>query len=269
MISFMHPTDTMLTGKRFLVFGVANEESIAWHIAKHYKRHGAIVFIAYQMRFKSRVLQLLKTVAPEVSPDGLVRCDVAIPSEVDEAMAIASEGGNLDGIVHSVAYAPPETFGKAIHELTATEFAQALHVSAFSLIELVRAALPHFAPEASVTAMTYIGSARVIPGYKLMGIAKATLEACVRELAADVGPRGVRVNAISAGPLKTLAALAVPDFDRMLESYAAVAPLRSAIEPGDVAELAGFLASSAARRITGQVLFVDGGFGILGAAVPR
>ncbi len=265
----MHTTHTSLSGKRFLVFGVANEESIAWHVAKHYKQRGATVYVAYQMRFKSRVLQLLKSAPAEVTPDGLVRCDVTVPDEVDEAMKHASEGGKLDGIVHSVAFAPPETFGKAVHEVTAAEFAQALHVSAFSLLEVTRAALPYFAPEASVTTMTYLGSQRVIPGYRLMGIAKATLEACVRELAADVGARGVRVNAISAGPLRTLAALAVPDFDRMLDAYAAAAPMRSAIEPGDVAELAAFLATPSARRITGQVLFVDAGFSILGASSAR
>jgi enoyl-[acyl-carrier protein] reductase I len=255
-----------LTGKRFVVFGVANEESIAWHVAKAYKRAGAQVLVAYHMRFKSRVLQLLKSVEDDVRPDGILRCDVTVPGEIDEAMRTAAEGGPIDGIVHSIAFAPPDTFGKPFCEVESSEFAEALQVSAWSLMAIVRAALPYVAPEASVVAMTYLGSSRVVPGYKLMGVAKAALEACVRELAADVGPRGVRVNAISAGPIKTLASLAVPAFDQLLEHFASVAPLRSTIDPGDVGDLATFLASRASRRITGQVIFVDAGFSILGVA---
>jgi enoyl-[acyl-carrier protein] reductase I len=210
----------------------------------------------------------MKNLGDDVRPDGLLRCDVTVPGEMEEAMRNAAEGGKIDGIVHSIAFAPPETFGKSVHEIESAQFAEALQVSAWSLIGVVHAALPHLAPEASVVAMTYLGSSRVVPGYRLMGIAKAALEACVRELAADVGPHGVRVNAISAGPLRTLASLAVPDFERLLEHFASVAPLRSTIDPDDVASLATFLASPFARRITGQVIFVDAGFSILGLASP-
>jgi enoyl-[acyl-carrier protein] reductase I len=251
-----------LSGTRAAIFGVANEESIAWHVARALEQAGASIHLGYQQRFKSRVLQALK--GADFAPDGLHRCDVTNATEVEEFFKAV--GGPLHTLVHSVGFAPYETFGKPIHELSSAEFAQTLEISAFSLLGLTRAALPYLAPEASLIAMTYLGSTRVVPGYKVMGVAKAALESIVRELAVEIGPRGVRVNAISAGPIRTLAAQVVPDFDVMLKRYAEVAPLRARVEASDVADAALFLASRGARKITGQVLFVDAGFSILGAA---
>jgi enoyl-[acyl-carrier protein] reductase I len=249
-----------LSGKRIAVLGVANEDSIAWHIARKFKAEGAAVYISYQMRFKSRVMQLLN--GADVRPDGVFKCDVTVPADVDEFF---QQIGPVDAVIHSLAFAPMETFGRPVHDLSPAEFAQTLETSAYSLLSVTRSALPHLAPSASVIAMSYLGAQRVVPGYRVMGIAKAALEACVRELAVEVGPRGVRVNAISAGPIRTLAAQAVPDFDRLLSRYAEITPLRTTIDAADVADLAGFLASASSRKITGQVLFVDGGYSILGA----
>lgn len=250
-----------LSGTRAVIFGLANEDSIAWHVARALKQMGASIHVGYQQRFKSRVLQALKDA--DFAPDGLHRCDVTDPAEVDAFFTAV--GGPLHVLVHSIGFAPLETFSKPLSELSSAEFSQTLEISAYSLLHLTRAALPHLARPASVIAMTYLGSTRVVPGYKVMGVAKAALESIVRELAVEMGPRGVRVNAISAGPLRTLAAQAVPGIDEMLKRYAEVAPLRTRIEASDVADTALFLASSASSKLTGQVLFVDAGFSILGA----
>lgn len=250
---------TELAGKRVAIFGVANEQSIAWHVARQLKDAGAEIHIGYQQRFRSRVLQLLQ--ASSVQPDGLFRCDVTDAAEVTSAFETV--GAPLHGLVHSVAFAPFASFERPIQDNAPDDFAQALEVSAYSLLLLSRHAVPYFAEEASVMAMTYIGSQRVVPGYRLMGVAKAALESIVRELAVELGPRGVRVNAISAGPMRTLAASAVPGFDEMLARYVEIAPLRALIEPADVGDLAAFLVSDRSRRITGQTLFVDSGFSAL------
>lgn len=251
-----------LKGKRAAVLGVANEDSIAWHIALGLKQAGAAIYLGYQQRFKSRVMQLLKN-AP-ITPDGISRCDVREPGEVEQFFQMVGEP--LDILVHSIAFAPMESFGKPIHELEPEEFSLSLEISAYSLLKLARCALPYLSPSASLIAMTYLGAQRIIPGYRVMGVAKAALESVVRELAAEIGPRGVRVNAISSGPVRTLAAQAVPDFDLMLKRYAEIAPLRTTVEGKDVADLAVFLGSDLSRKITGQVLFVDAGFSIVGAA---
>jgi enoyl-[acyl-carrier protein] reductase I len=248
-----------LAGKRVAVFGVANEQSIAWHVARGLKLAGAEIHLGYQQRFRSRVLQLLDEA--EIQPEGLVRCDVTDASEVEAVFA--QIGAPLHGLIHSIAFAAPESFDRPIHENAAEDFGRALEVSAYSLLQLTRHALPYLAPEASVVAMTYLGSQRVVPGYRLMGVAKAALEATVRELAVELGPRGVRVNAISAGPVRTLAAAAVPELDALLLRYADIAPLRCTIDPADIADLATFLVSDGSRRLTGQVLFLDAGFSIL------
>jgi enoyl-[acyl-carrier protein] reductase I len=251
-----------LEGKRALVLGVANEQSLAWHIACALKREGASVHVGYQMRFRSRVLQTVRQ--SDIQPDGLVRCDVTDEAELAEALA--QVGAPLHALVHAVAFAPAESFGRPIQDNDAAAFAEATQVSAWSLLSLARHAQPWLAPEASLVTLSYLGAQRVVPGYRLMGVAKAALEAGVRELAAELGPRGLRVNAISAGPIRTLSASAVPDLERMLERYAQVAPLRALVEPSDVADLVCFLASDKSRRITGQVLFVDSGYSILAVA---
>lgn len=251
-----------LQDKHVVVMGVASESSIAWAMAKAYARAGARVSLGYQMRFRSRVLQLVKT--GEVTPLLCERCDVTNPEELSTFFAALE--GPIDVLVHSIAYASPETFAKRISEITAAEFAQALTTSAYSLLPLVAAAKTKFSRDASVIAMTYLGGQRVVANYKLMGIAKAALEATVRELASDVGRDGVRVNAISAGPVKTLASSQVGGMDKMLEVYEAVAPLKRSITQDDVADMALFLGSRLSRNVTGQTLFVDAGYSTLAMA---
>jgi enoyl-[acyl-carrier protein] reductase I len=258
----MGPRMLNLQGKHALIFGVASEESIAWAVAKKLHQAGARISLAYQQRFKSRILQLVKS--GEVPVAYYERCDVTNPEEVSNFFARLE--APVDTLVHSIAYASPDTFAKPISDITQEEFQTALTASAYSLIPVVKAALPKMTRGASVMTMTYLGGQRVVANYKLMGIAKAALEATVRELAANVGPQDVRVNAISAGPIKTLAASQIAGFSDMYRVYEAVAPLRRGITQEDVGNLALFLASDLSRNISGQTLFVDAGYSILAMA---
>ncbi len=251
-----------LAGKHALVFGVASETSIAWAIARRLHAAGARISLGYQQRFKSRILQLVKS--NEFPVAFYERCDVTSAEEM--AAFFAKVESPVDVLVHSIAYASPETFAKRVREITQEEFTTALVASSYSLIPLVRATLPKMSKGGSVVALTYLGGQRVVANYKLMGIAKAALEACVRELAADVGPEGVRVNAVSAGPIRTLAAAQIAGFDDMLRVYEQVAPLRRSVTQDDVGNLAVFLASDLARNISGQTIFVDAGYSILAMA---
>jgi enoyl-[acyl-carrier protein] reductase I len=251
-----------LQGKHAVIFGVASEESIAWAIAKKLHKAGATISLGYQQRFKSRILQLVKS--NEIPVAYYERCDVANPEEMDAFFN--GLPGRIDILVHSIAYTSPDTFGKPISEVTQEQFSTALVASSYSLIPLVRAASSKMTAGGSVMAMSYLGGQRVVANYKLMGIAKAALEATVRELAADVGPRNIRVNAISAGPIKTLAASQITGFGDMIKVYESVAPLRRSITQDDVGDMAAFLASDLSRNITGQVLFVDAGYSILAMA---
>ena len=253
-----------LDGKHAVVMGVASADSIAWAIARALDRAGGRVSIGYQQRFRSRVMQLVQ--AGEVPVPYCQRCDITQPSEVEAFFA--GLPGDVDVAVHSIAFARPETFSKPVSELSEAEFTEALVTSSYSLIPLARAAAARMPDGGSILAMTYLGGQRVVANYRLMGIAKAALEAVVRELACDLGPRGVRVNAISAGPVRTLAASQVAGFDGMLATYARTAPLRRAIAADDVGAQAAFLASDAARNITGQVIFVDAGTSVLAPLVP-
>lgn len=253
-----------LRGKQALIFGVASETSIAWAIAKTLHKAGATITLGYQQRFKSRVLQLVRSGEIEIA--AYERCDVTNPEEL--ATFFEKVTTPVDVLVHSIAYANPQTFAGPISAVGQEDFGQALITSAYSLIPLVRAALPRMQAGGSVMAMTYLGGERVVANYKLMGIAKAALEATVRELAADetIGPKGVRVNAISAGPIRTLAASQIEGFDNMMKVYEQVAPLRRTVTQDDVANLAVFLASDLSRSITGQVIHVDSGYSILAMA---
>ncbi|MBI3180089.1 MAG: enoyl-ACP reductase [Deltaproteobacteria bacterium] len=251
-----------LSSKHALVFGVASETSIAWAIAKSLHAAGARISLGYQQRFKSRILQLVK--GNEVPIAFYERCDVTSPEEVSAFFDKVESP--VDVLVHSIAYASPETFAKRVRDITQEEFSTALTASSYSLVPLVRATLPKMTRGGSVIALTYLGGQRVVANYKLMGIAKAALEACVRELAADLGPQGIRVNAVSAGPIKTLAAAQIAGFDDMLRVYEQVAPLRRSVTQDDVGNLAAFLASDLARNISGQTIFVDAGYSILAMA---
>jgi enoyl-[acyl-carrier protein] reductase I len=249
-----------LQGKRFLVYGVASDTSLAWAIARELGDRGAHVTLAYQKRFMSRVLQLVKD---QKFIEQHEECDVMS----DESVARFHEKltGKYDGIVHAVAFAPAEALGRPIIETTQEDFSTAMAVSAYSLVRLVRHGLPKLNPGAGVVALTYLGAERVVPGYRIMGTAKAALESLVREVAASVGPMGYRVNAVSAGPVKTLAASGVPGFDNILAWMEANAPLRRNVTQADVARAARFLLSPDAGGITGQVLYVDCGYSSVGA----
>lgn len=250
-----------LSGKRVLVFGVASEESIAWAIAQALAYYRAEVHIVYQQRFRSRVMRLVEE-HPHVA-QGIHRCDVMDESQI--VQLFREVGGPLHGMIHAIGYAPAQSFIKPIHEVSAEEFSEALLVSAHSLLRLTQEALPSLVSGGSIVTLTYLGGQRVVPFYRLMGIAKATLEATVRELAAEIGEQGIRVNAISAGPIRTLSASALPMFSDLLERYPRIAPLHTSIDAHDVAGLTLFLSSDLSAKITGQIIFVDAGYSILGA----
>ena len=252
----------LLEGKTALVMGVANRWSIAWAVARAFAREGARPIFTYQGdRQEKDVRELAATL-----PGSLVLpCDVARDDElVRLAATLTSEAVRVDALVHSIAFANREDLGGEFVGTSRSGFALALDVSAFSLVAATRHLIPVLAPGASVLTLTYIGSSRVMTNYTVMGVAKAALESSVRYLASDLGPRGIRVNAISAGPIRTTSARAIQGFSRILEVMEARAPLRRNTDPAEVADAAVFLCSTLARGITGVVLFVDNGFHIMG-----
>jgi enoyl-[acyl-carrier protein] reductase I len=248
-----------LAGKTGLIVGVANKRSIAWAIAQAAARGGARLVLTYQGRFEEHVRELSEGLnAPLVVP-----CDVTADADIDAVFArIDQELGGLDFVVHAAAFAPREELTSPFLNTTRDGFRIALDVSAYSLIALARGAAPLMEKRGggSMLTLTYIGSERVFPNYNVMGVAKAALEATVRYLAADLGPRNIRVNAISAGPIKTLAAAGVGGFSRILDVYRERAPLRRNVDAAEVGEAAAFLLSDAGKAIAGEVLFVDCGF---------
>lgn len=251
-----------LQGRHALIFGVASEQSIAWAIAKRLHAAGARISLGYQQRFKSRILQLVKS--NEIPVAFYERCDVTSPEETEAFFAKIE--APIDIVVHSIAYSHPDSFAKPISGVNMEEFTTTLAASAYSLIPVIRAAAPKMSRGGSVMTMTYLGGNRVVSNYKLMGIAKAALEHSVRELAADVGPKNIRVNAISAGPIKTIAASQISGFDDMMRVYESVAPMRRSVTQDDVADLAAFLGSDLSKNITGQTIFVDAGYSVLAMA---
>ncbi len=248
-----------LKGKVALVMGVASEESIAWAIAQELTRHGARVILGYQFRFHSRIMQLAPTLPHLIAYE---RCDIRNPAEVEAFFAKITMP--IDIVVHAIAFAPRTAFEGRVVETTEEDFTTALVTSAHSMATLMNAARVHMPNGGSAIALSYIGGVRVSAKYKVMGVAKAALEAYVRELAADLGPEGIRVNAISAGPIRTIAASGLPELDLMLEYNRKVSPMRQDVTQEDVGNCAAFLASDEARMITGQTIYVDGGYSIIG-----
>ncbi|WHZ22255.1 MAG: Enoyl-[acyl-carrier-protein] reductase [NADH] [Nitrospira sp.] len=253
----------LLQGKKGLIIGVANKHSIAWAIAQAAAREGAQLLFSYQNeRLRENVEELVQTL-----PGAAVSvCDVGDDGQIDALMKAAGQKlGRLDFLVHSLAFAPREELTGEFLNTTRQGFATALDVSAYSLVAVTRAAVPLMTEGGSVVTLTYLGSERVVPHYNVMGVAKAALEATVRYLAHDLGPKNIRVNAVSAGPIKTLAARGVSGISKMVDHHRAFAPLRRATEQGEVGDTALFLVSPLGRGITGEVIYVDGGYHILGS----
>jgi enoyl-[acyl-carrier protein] reductase I len=247
----------LLDGRGVLIMGVANQRSIAWAIARAVHREGARVALTYQaQRLKRRLAEL----AQDMADMPLIECDVredkAIRKAIDE---LAEHMPVLDGIVHSIAYAPAEDLQGSFVETTRKGFAQANDISAYSLIAVARQACRLMSRGGSIVTMTYQGSRRVIPNYNVMGPAKASLEASVRYLAADLGRVGIRVNAVSAGPIHTVAARSIKDFGTMLDMMEMHTPLRRNVTADEVADAAVFLLSDLSRAVTGEIVHVDAG----------
>src|SRR5205814_1900186 len=252
-----------LAGKLGIVFGVANKRSIAWAIAQAWHKAGAKLAYTYQgERLKENVEELAGTFGADTL---LMPCDVTKDEEIAKVFAdVGQKFGKLHLLLHSVAYAPREALEGEFVNTTREAFRVAHDVSAYSLVALGRAAAPLMTEGGSVVAMTYYGSEKVVPHYNVMGVAKAALEASTRYLAYDLGQKKIRVNCISAGPVQTLAARGISGFASMLKHYQERAPLKRSCEPTELGATGVFLASDGAAAITGQVIYVDGGYQVMG-----
>jgi enoyl-[acyl-carrier protein] reductase I len=252
-----------LEGKVGLVAGVANKRSIAWAIAQAWHEAGAELVFTYQGdRLKGNVEQLAGTFGADTL---MVPCDVSSDEEIDRAFdAIRERHDKLDLLLHSIAFAPKEALESDFIQTSREAFRVAHDVSAYSLVALSRAAAPMMSQGGSILAMSYYGAEKVVPHYNVMGVAKASLEASTRYLAADLGPKQIRVNCISAGPVNTLAARGISGFSAMLKHYEAHAPLKRNVVPEELGATGLFLASDGAAAITGQVIYVDSGYQIMG-----
>jgi enoyl-[acyl-carrier protein] reductase I len=258
-----------MTGPRLadrigLVIGVANKRSISWAIAKAADQEGARLVVTHQ---SERLAENVQELAAGLSEPLLLPCDVTDDAQVDAVFeAIAKTYGRLDFLVHGVAFADRADLEQPFVFTSREGFRKALDISAYSLVSLSRRAMPlmEAAGGGSILTLSYLGADRVFPNYNVMGVAKAALEASVRYLAADLGPRNIRVNAISAGPIKTLAASGISGFSSILQTYRDRAPLRRTVEAAEVADAAVFLLGPAGRAVTGEVMMVDGGYHAMG-----
>ncbi|GAB4435819.1 MAG: enoyl-ACP reductase [Chloroflexi bacterium OHK40] len=255
----------LMAGKKGLIVGLANDHSISWGIAQALHREGAELGFNYASEaFERRVRPLAESVGARL----IEPCDVTSDAAIDALMARTREVfGQIDFLIHGVAFANKDELNGPYLKTTRAGFALAMDVSVYSLTALVKAADPLLAPGASILTLTYHGAQKVITNYNVMGVAKAALEASVRYLAADLGPRGIRVNAISAGPIRTLAASGIGGFRAMHKSFAEQAPLRRNVTIDDVGNAALWLCSDLSSAVTGEVLYVDAGFNIMGLAV--
>jgi enoyl-[acyl-carrier protein] reductase I len=253
----------MLHNKFGVVFGVANKRSIAWATAQALHEAGARLAFTYQ---GERLKENVEGLTSDNMPGSLVLpCDVTKQEEIDETFKrLAHEFGRLDFLIHSIAYAPREALEGKYVDTSREAFLTALEISAYSLAQLARAAAPLMTEGGSIVCMTYYGAEKVVSGYNVMGVAKAALETSTRYLANDLGPRNIRVNAISAGPIQTLSARGVSDFTTMMKHHAERAPLHRNVEPREVGNTALFLCSPLASAITGEVIYVDCGYNIMG-----
>ncbi len=258
---------TLLSGKKAMIFGVANDHSIAWGIAKALHEYGAELAFSYASETLERRIRPL---AESVGSDFVELCDVTQDDEIDSVFKKAKERmGSLDILVHSIAFAERDDLTGDFHQIGRSGFQKAMDISVYSFIALARAALPLMKEGSSMLTLSYYAAEKVVPNYNVMGIAKAALEATTRYLAGDLGPRGIRVNAISAGPIRTLSAAGVSGFKRMHREFASYAPLRQGITIEDIGGAAVWLSSQLASKVTGEVLYVDSGYNIIGVPNPE
>ncbi len=255
-----------MQGKRVLIVGLASNRSIAWGIAQAMHREGAELAFTYQNdKLKSRVVKM----ATECDSSITIECDVASDEHIQNVFdALAKEWDGLDGIVHSVAFAPRDALnGEYLDAVTRENFLAAHDISSYSFSALAKAGQPMMeGREAALLTLSYLGAQRVIPNYNVMGVAKASLEANVRYMASSLGPKGIRVNGISAGPIRTLAASGIANFRDMLSKAANAAPLRKNVSIQEVGNVAAFMCSDLASGVTGEITYVDAGYNITGLA---
>ncbi|ACB33965.1 short-chain dehydrogenase/reductase SDR [Leptothrix cholodnii SP-6] len=249
-----------LAGKRLLITGLLSNRSIAYGIARACHREGAELAFSYVgERFKERTAEF----AAEFDSKLIYDCDVGSDEQIDRMFADLAKDweGGFDGFVHSIGFAPREAIaGDFIEGLSRESFRIALDISAYSFPAMAKAALPHLRERSSMLTLSYLGAMRVVPNYNTMGLAKAALEASVRYLASNLGPRGIRVNGISAGPIKTLAASGIKDFGKLLALFSQNAPIRRTVTIDEVGNVAAFLLSDLASGMTSEITYVDGGF---------
>jgi enoyl-[acyl-carrier protein] reductase I len=257
-----------LAGKRAFIVGVATDRSIAWGIAQAMHREGAELAFSYvNDKMKERVEPLAHSIGSKLT----MPLDVTVDGQIDSAFDLLKrEWGQLDIVIHAVAFAPREAISGSFVDNTSREAFRIAHdVSSYSFTALARGARPLMAGRnGALLTLSYLGAVRSLPSYNVMGLAKASLEANVRFMAADLGPQGIRVNGISAGPIKTLAAAGIAGFRKMLAQVADIAPLRRNVTPEDVGNAAAFLCSDLAAGITGEILYVDSGFNTVGMSFP-
>jgi enoyl-[acyl-carrier protein] reductase I len=253
----------LLEGKKGLIFGVANQKSLAWGIAEACHKHGAELAFTY---LNDQLKRRVRPLAASVGSEFLLECDVAKDDYIDRVFEeIKKKWGKLDFVIHSVAYAPGEDLKGRFHETSRNGFRFALDVSAYSLIRVTAAAKELLTDGGSVLTMSYLGAEKVVPNYRVMGVAKAALEASVRELAVDLGAENIRVNAISAGPVKTLAASGISDFRQLLGAFEARSPLGRFTTIDNIGSSAVYLVSDLASAVTGEIHYVDCGFNVTAA----
>ena len=252
----------LLKGKNILIMGVRNKWSIAWGIAKAAYNEGANLIFTYQgEREREGAEELIAALTGSV----IMQCDISSDEEIDSLFSLIKEKyGILHGLVHAIAHAKREDIQNDFVYTSREGFAHAMNISAYSLVAVSREAKKLMTEGGSILTLTYMGSERVFPGYNVMGVAKAALEACVRYLAHDLGVHGIRVNAISAGPIKTISSKAIKDFGSILDVVEQKAPLRKGIDQDELGDSALFLLSSLSRAVTGEIMYVDCGYNIMG-----
>jgi len=251
----------LLEGKQGLIVGIANDQSIAWGCAKAFRALGAEVAVTY---LNEKAKKFVEPLARELEAPILMPLDVRTPGQMEAVFErIEKEWGRLDYLIHSIAFSPKDTLCGRVVDVPQDGFLVTMDVSCWSFIRMAHLAEPLMSRGGTLFTMTYYGSQMVVENYNIMGVAKAALESAVRYMAAELGPKGIRVNAISPGPLATRAASGIPEFDELLDKAKAKAPARSLVSIDDVGAATAFLAHDAAKLITGEILYVDGGYHII------